>query len=164
MMEAVTQPARQLGTCRDYDGLLAIVRQHVEELNVSRETIDYASGTQSGYASKIFAPTPTKRMGPVTLPLILETLGLRLAVEIDSDSFERITARLPKREVSVPMHAVLRANGPHAKSPNLVSMKHLRRIARLGGQAYATKVSPAKRRSLARRAAKARWARVKAAA
>ena len=95
------------------------------------------------------------------MPLILETLGLRLAVEIDPDSFERITSRLPKREVKVPKQAVLRANGRHSQSPNLVSLRHLRKIARKGGEAYARKASSATKRRVAKAGANARWSKPK---
>jgi hypothetical protein len=147
--------ARQLGTCRDYDGLLAIVRQHVEELNISRETIDYASGAQSGYSSKIFAPTPTKRMGPITLPLILETLGLRLAVEIDPEATARLTSKLPKREVKVPIQAAKTGRG----KSRLVSKRFLRKIARLGGVARMASMSAKQRSKHGRKAVLKRWSR-----
>jgi hypothetical protein len=155
MTDVTIDTPRQLGTARSYDELLNIVRQHVEELDVSRETVDYASGLQSGYAAKILGPKKIKRLGSVSLPLILETLGLRLAVQIDPDSFERITAKLPKREVKTSIQAAKSGRG----KTRLVSKRFLKRIARLGGVARMAQMTPKQRSKHARAAVRARWAR-----
>jgi hypothetical protein len=150
---------RQLGVVRSYADLHAVLRERAEALDVSRESIDYASGLQNGYSSKILSPRPRKRLGPLSMQLMLETLGLALVVVEDQAAVERITRKLPKREVRVPMQAVLRENGRHAQSPNVVSLRHLRKIARKGGEAYARKASSATKRRVAKAGAKARWAR-----
>jgi hypothetical protein len=144
---------RQLGIVRDYDQMLNVIRAHIESLNISRATIDYASGTQSGYAAKVFGPKPLKRMGPTSMPLILEALGLRLAVEIDPEATARITSRMAKREVSNPVRAL-----PWGKARSrVVSKRWVRRIAREGGRARALALTPKQRSASARKAAKARW-------
>ena len=72
----------------------------VEELEVSRETIDHVSGLQSGYSSKILAPVPLKRVGSVTLGLLLSTLGLKLVVAEDREALAALRHRMPAKKGS----------------------------------------------------------------
>ena len=88
---------RELGTARSYDDLHSILRARVEELNVSRLTLDAVSGTASGYCSKILAPSQVKRLGAISLPSILGALGLCLVVCEDPEALERVKSRLVQR-------------------------------------------------------------------
>jgi hypothetical protein len=88
---------RALGTVRTYEDLHAILRQRAEALDVSRLTIDEIAGVQSGYTSKILAPQPTKRLGPISFPALLGALGLKLVVVEDKDQLRKIARRLTPR-------------------------------------------------------------------
>jgi hypothetical protein len=49
--------ARQLAEASDYDGLVAAIRMRVEELQISRETINEVAGLPAGYSGKILGLT-----------------------------------------------------------------------------------------------------------
>ena len=151
----VNDSPRQLGVVRSYADLHAVLRERAEALDVSRESIDYASGLQNGYSSKILSPRPPKRLGPLSMGLMLETLGVALIAIVDPDAVERTTRKLPKREVSVPMQAVKSGRG----KSRLVSRRFLRKIAKAGGIARMASMSAKQRSKHGRKAAKARWAK-----
>jgi hypothetical protein len=73
----------------NYDGLVEICRQRADELEISRCGIDSISGLAAGQAGKILGRKQKKRMGPVSLGLMLETLGLKMLIIED----EAATAR-----------------------------------------------------------------------
>jgi hypothetical protein len=73
------------------------LRLRFEELDISRETIEHASGLTPGYASKLLRPVPNKRFGEVSLFLILPVAGLKLGLLEDPEAMRRITMRQPKR-------------------------------------------------------------------
>jgi hypothetical protein len=151
----VTDTPRQLGTCRDYDGLHRILRDRAEELNVSRCTLDTISGLTWGHSSKLLSPKPLKKLGAVSLGLMLQSLGLKLVVVEDAESLRRISAKLVPREIPVAIQAVNVGRGKR----RLVSLRHLRKIASAGGRARMEKLTPKQRSAHARAAVMARWAR-----
>jgi hypothetical protein len=129
------------------------LRARAENLDIPRTEIDRLSGMTNGYSSKVLAPRPLKRLGGVTLPLLLGALGVALRLEVDPEAMAKINRSVEKRRAKVPMRALA-----WGKAGTLtVSKRWVRRIAREGGFARARKLSPAKRRALARRAARARW-------
>jgi hypothetical protein len=150
-------PERHLGVVRTYDDLHRLLRERAEALNVSRNVLDDAAGLQNGYTSKILSPRPTKRLGAVSMGLMLQALGVKLLAVEDEEALAKIRPMLTPREISVGVRAVMRRNGRHARKNNEVSLRHLRRIAPTGGEARALALSPAQRRSSARKAALIRW-------
>jgi hypothetical protein len=153
----MTDSPRQLGTARSYDDLHRILRDRVEELDVSRQEIDSASGLQDGYTSKILSPRPTKKLGAVSMGLMLETLGLALIVVEDPAVMERTTRTLTKRKVKAPVRAAKSGRG----QARLVSLRHMRKVARLGGIARQAAMTPKQRSAQATKAIKARWSKAK---
>lgn len=93
---------KSLATVRDYDGLIAAIRARREELDVSLQTIDEVSGVQSGYAGKLLCNPPMKHLGPMSLGVILGTLGLMLVVVEDPEALARVRGRLVRRADRVP--------------------------------------------------------------
>lgn len=140
-------PNRELGVASDMHELQAIMRARAEELNVSRLTLDEATGLPTGYSGKVLAPRPGKRLGRTSLGLYLEVLGLELVVRVRDE--QRITSDLPKREVSAPCL-------PWGKQL-FVTAKFIRQNARKGGKARAASLTARQRQRIARKAARARW-------
>jgi hypothetical protein len=104
-----------------------------------------------------------KKLGNLKMPLLLPALALKLAAIEDPEALERVRSRLaPRNAAQVRVHTVSRTRGRHAKKPNVVSLRHLRRIARLRGQARA-KLPQGKLSKIGTQAATVRWASVKAA-
>jgi hypothetical protein len=156
----VTDSPRQLGVCHDYNGLHLILRERADELNVSRTTLDEAAGLTAGHASKLLAPRPLKKLGNLTLGLLLQTMGLKLVVVEDPEALERIRAKLIPREVPANVLSLPWAVR-HGAKHFLVSKRWVRKIGRKGGEQRAKNLSPRRRSAIARKAAKARWSKPK---
>ena len=138
---------RILAQVADYSSFIRAVRDRVTELGITHETLDAISGLQSGYTSKLFADPPIRRMGPVVLFLVLQSLGLSIAITEDELGRQLLQSRLAPRRSKRVMH----------RAPRIVFERdHFRRIGLLGAAAF-MKLSPAKRSRLARKAARARW-------
>jgi len=89
--------SQPIGTVKNYDDLLTIVRARVAELGISFETLDAVSGVCSGYSAKLIGATPCKRLGAVSLGAILGTLGIKLLVVEDLEQLARVRSRLVRR-------------------------------------------------------------------
>jgi hypothetical protein len=138
----------------DYSSLIRAVRERVAELGITHETLDAISGLQSGYASKLLADPPIRRIGPLTLFIVLQSLGMSLSLVEDREWMGRAEMRLVPRKTP----RVLRASSI-TLTPDFYS-----RIGRLGGNSRLVKISPARRQAIARNAARARWAKAAARA
>jgi hypothetical protein len=147
-------PRRILGEVADYSSFLRAVRARVAELDITHETLDAVSGLQSGYTSKLLASPPIRRMGPLTIFLMLQSLGMTLLLAEDKSALNVLNGRLVPRRTP----RVIRARSI-TLSPDYFS-----RIARNGNAAKMIKFSPAKRSRIARKAARARWRKARAAA
>jgi hypothetical protein len=80
----------------DYGGLLEAFRERAKELQISREGIDDIAGWADGYASKLLAGAAAKKrkiIGPLSLELMLGTLGLKLILVEDPEATARTLAR-----------------------------------------------------------------------
>jgi|SRR5262245_66291941 len=136
---------------RSYEDLHAAFRARAEQLDVSRETVDRIGGLTAGHASKLLAPRPLKRLGPTTLALMLGALGVQLRMEVDAEAMDRISGMFEKREPRRDLHA--------GTVQLVFSRRYLRRIAAKGGMNSRKNLTARQRRTLARKAAKARWAK-----
>ncbi len=80
----------------DYAGLLEICRQRAVELDISRSGIDHLSGLPNGHAGKLLGAKQKKKLGVVSLGLMLETLGLKiLIIEDEAATARTISLRTP---------------------------------------------------------------------
>jgi hypothetical protein len=110
----------------DYGALLRTIRGRVAELGITHETLDAISGLQSGYTSKLFADPPMRRMGPITLFLVLQSLGLALTVTEDAVTMRSLQHRFtPRRSKRVNLRA----------GRVTFDVDHFRRIGRMGAAA-----------------------------
>jgi hypothetical protein len=138
----------------DYSSLIRAVRARVAELGITHETLDAISGLQSGYASKLLADPPIRRIGPLTLFIVLQSLGMSLSLVEDRKWMERAETRLVPRKTPRMLRAASITFTPDFFTYN----------ARIGGEARRDKLSPARRQEIARNAARARWAKAAARA
>jgi hypothetical protein len=137
---------RELGEVWSYEDLHRIMRARASELNLSRESIDAIAGLQDGYAAKLLSPRPIKKLGPLSIPLVLPALGLKLIVIVDEQQTRKIQARIsqPRRQASVRSAAVHFA----------LSQRSRARAAPIHA-----KMSKERASELGRRAALARWSK-----
>ena len=138
-------------TIGDYATLMRTLRARVAELGITHETLDDLAGFQSGYASKLLCDPPMKRLGPITLHIMFGALAMRQQLVHDEEAYGRLQHRLERRLKP----RMLRAR----RTTVHLTPDFMRRIAILGNAARTKKLSPAKRSRLARKAAKARWAK-----
>jgi hypothetical protein len=147
---------RIIAEARDYAELIRAFRTWIHELNVAGETVDYVAGLPLRYCGKLLAPVPVRSIGRTSLGPLLGALGLKLVVAVDHETLERIRHRLePRRHASVAMLPVGKARQKAFYMDSEVS--------RLFNIRRTLKLSPRRRSSIARIAAKARWARVRQA-
>jgi hypothetical protein len=144
---------RRIAVVSDMEGLHAAVRKWVDELQVSRETIDAVSGLQSGYSGKLLSPVPGKTFGRTSLGLILGATGLDLWVVVNDEKLAKVQSRLTKaNETGARMLSVSK------KAPTTIrlSRRHMDKIRKLATEAR-KKIPDWKRKEIASNAARARW-------
>lgn len=66
-----------------FEKLQPVLRARYQKSGATFEALDALTGLPSGYTSKLLAPTPIKRLGPISLPLLLQVLGVKL-VAVDA--------------------------------------------------------------------------------
>lgn len=133
----------------DYEALHEGLVDRVEDLNVSRITIDEEGGFQPGYASKLLCNPPMKNLGPKTLGGMLKATGMALVLVVDDARFAATKAQMSKRKRTVP------AIGGRQRPTWLFTKDKAREM---GKKRFAA-MTPAQRTRHQRRAAKARWAK-----
>src|ERR1035437_10111149 len=74
------EPGSVLATADDYGELVAALRKRKAALSLSGAEIEQRTGLAAGYVAKLLGPSRVKVAGPLSLGLMLQTLGLRLAV------------------------------------------------------------------------------------
>ncbi len=140
----------------DYDQLIAAFRARVDTLQLSQALIDDLAGWASGYSGKLFGPSQTKRLGLGNLFILLETLGLGLALVENPAALRKMERRYERRSEWTRRTGVIRKQFSPEVRQKLVS-EHMSEIGSIGGRARAKCVAA---RS-ARHAALSRWARVR---
>jgi hypothetical protein len=97
---------RQLAVISNYRELIAVLRARAEALDVSNLTLDEISGLPSGYAGKVLSINGRRHLGPLSLPLLLDSLGLRLAVLEDEQLLAQVRSRLVNRRRGGPRRQI----------------------------------------------------------
>lgn len=69
---------------REYDDLIAAIVHRRRALGLSQLAMDHVTGLPDGYQGKLEAKV--KAFGPKSLPLVLQALGLKLAVIPDANA------------------------------------------------------------------------------
>jgi hypothetical protein len=138
-----------LGEFNSIESLQRLLRLRIEQMQISRLELDQLSGLPSGYCSKLFSELPIKKLGRLSLPLVLAALNVRLIAEVDESAVaeRRITVR-PKRASAVRVQAVHQI---------VHTRRSLQKWGRLGGAASRSRMSAREASRLGRLAAAARW-------
>jgi hypothetical protein len=151
--------ARQLAEISDYSSLHAALRTRSDELGITRQMLDELGGLQDGYASKLLAPVPLRNIGPRLLGPILGALALRLVLVEDAEALAHIAGLKRKRPSANASDAMLptktRKRRGYWQSTEWSRIMNSRRMLVLSAR---------QRRTIARKAARARWRRQKGGA
>jgi hypothetical protein len=83
-----------------YDDVIDTFRARADELELSRLEIDHLSGLAPAHSSHLLAKKFTQIFGPLSLPLMLDTLGLRLLVVEDPELTAKTLRRRTPRKSS----------------------------------------------------------------
>jgi hypothetical protein len=75
---------------KDYTQLVQVLDARRRQLGIRMVDLDYKSRLQEGYAAKLICGM--RKLGPVSLPLMLETLGLEIVVTLDKLGLELLVA------------------------------------------------------------------------
>jgi hypothetical protein len=111
---------RQIGDLIvSYAELVAVLRLRLQEVAAPLEQVDHLLGFPQAYTSKLVNRRRTRIIGRVSLTLLLQGLGLRLAVMVDDQAFEQYRPRLQRA----------RFNHWHAPQPPM-SEREIKRAAR----------------------------------
>jgi len=138
---------RQLAVIRSYDDLHSAVRERSAEIGMTRADLDARAGLADGHAGKLLGKRQTKRLGNVTLGLVMGALRVALVMVEDSDvatpPVEHIDASHNMRATSERGSRWRFPKGPD--------------FARIMAARRARKQTPEQRSAAARKAALARW-------
>lgn len=164
----MTTPPRVIAEFTDYHGMLRGLRERARQRQIATtsETTSKLSGLPDKYMQKLIGIKPVRRLGMMSLGAVAGTLAVKFLMVEDAEAMARLERQSllmfdvplkPRKEYLVRKLAVLRQNGKHARRPNPVALSFLRKIAPTGGARRALKLSPSKRRKIARAGARARW-------
>jgi len=150
---------RKLGEIIDYDGLIAVLRARLNELDISHATLERISGLPSGYTGKVLGSLRRKALGPVSLGLMLQALAVKLVAVEDTEAANRMGERWEKR-MRPDYNASRQAPIGNALISRVLPIL-MERFTSAGGRARAQKLSAANRRRIARLGGLARWGKVR---
>jgi hypothetical protein len=77
----------------DYQSLRDAIRQRVEQLNVTRNNLDRVAGLPAGYSGKLLAPYAKKKIGGMSLGLLVKAAGLKMILVHNPDASESWTVQ-----------------------------------------------------------------------
>lgn len=143
---------RQIATVQDYDGLIDAVRLVMELRGVTCEELDAQSGLQPGYTGKLTGPGRIKNLGPLSMGLVLQTLGIKLHVVVDDVKIAKVPEERTKR-----VRAARRARPSSRATERKFPQELFATLGRRSGSRRMTSVPAHVRRRVARKAARARW-------
>jgi hypothetical protein len=145
---------RILATVTDYAGMLAALRDRADELRLSREAIDQVAGLPSGYSGKILGIGQVRRLNLISLGPVLGALGVKLVMVVDGAALEQFGGRSAKRHQN-------RVRNSVKAWQMLRNSKDFAAIGRIGGINRRRNMSAEQASKAGRKAAKARWRKVK---
>lgn len=73
-------PVQPLAVVGEYGELIEVLRNRASELGLSRLELDERTGLQVGYSGKLLGAGHVRTLGPLSMGLMLQALGLKLAV------------------------------------------------------------------------------------
>ena len=103
MLQVQTEPSPYkpiFAVCDSSESIRQILRERFEALNVTRLTIDDATGLTTGYTGKLLSPASVKNPGMVSLIPLFVAAGLKIIIFDDAKSIarsEKLFSRFNKR-------------------------------------------------------------------
>ena len=126
-----------------YEGFI----DRVEDLGVTRLAVDEAGGFTGGHSAKILCTPPIKHLGKISLPKMLKATGMALILVIDDERFAPVKAKMAKRKKHMRAVARIRRVKGYFTKENAVKY----------GKKRWDGISPAVRKKIMHKVAKAGW-------
>ena len=140
---------RTLAEFADYDGMIAAIRNRVEELQINGERFDEFAGLPRGYLSKLAGERPVRRISHVSMGPLFAALGVSCVLVEDPVATARLKAKLKPRNNSY-VRSALRI---------VITDRLLRKLGAKGRTARWSKLTPRERSNIMRGLAQRRWGR-----
>ena len=140
---------RTLAEFADYDGMIAAIRNRVEELQINGERFDEFAGLPRGYLSKLAGERPVRRISHISMGPLFAALGVSCVLVEDPIATARLKARLKPRNNSY-VRSALRI---------VITDRLLRKLGAKGRTARWSKLTPRERSNIMRGLAQRRWGR-----
>jgi hypothetical protein len=154
----VTQ-RQEIGTFTDYPSLVALLRRRKDELGLSDAALEQLGEFAPGQVNKMLGPSLEKSLGKITLPIMLDCLGLSGVLYVDPRKVERMSPLWAdegkRRDANVREEHTRVSKVTIRRARQAV----LNENASKGGRAAWANKSPALRRRLMRALAKKRYVR-----
>jgi hypothetical protein len=80
----------------DYEAIVEAINRRRGQVNVSMKTLAEAASLQPGFVSSALGPSRTRRLGYLSLPMLLAPLGLRLGLIEAPELAARYTNEMEK--------------------------------------------------------------------
>ncbi len=109
----------------DAEALLEMFIDRIEDMIVSRITIDETGGFTPGYSAKLLCQPPMKTMANESFTRMLKATGIVLVAVVDDDRFAAIKEHLVKRR-----RRVLQANASKTRPTWLFTRKRAREMGK----------------------------------
>jgi len=146
----MTEP---IAICRDPTELQMALRARADTMQFSRGQLDEITGLADGHSNKLLTDPPAKRLGPISLFLMVRGLGLSIALIEDPAMMEK----LRRRPIRIAFNVRNGASHWRNASPSSMLQRLLQKNGIKGGKRRAETLTPERRTAIARRAARARW-------
>lgn len=92
------------------------IRRRVEELNISRLCLDRVAGFHSGYSASLLAENDRKRIGQLTLDLLLGATGLKMVLVEDPEALAKVAPQYePRARCNVRLNNSIRRSAADRK-------------------------------------------------
>src|SRR5262249_31071670 len=151
----------------DYDTFAAGFRRVKEHFGLSDNELDSLAGLADGHSGKLLGPSRERGFGASTLDAFLAALPVDLVFVISPSKLARFRAGEPKKRRSShvrdnsrvsrdAVHRVMSELG-RKRMAALRASGLLLTFAGIGGLSRAAKLSPEKRKAIAKAASKTRW-------
>lgn len=83
---------------RSYSELVDAFARIKDFLQLSNETVEEVGGMTRGHCDKLLGPSRCKRVGPISLDLLLGALGLELVVRPNPEAVQKLARRWEQRD------------------------------------------------------------------
>src|SRR4051812_16644388 len=121
----------------DTAGLKDALRTRISELAISLDVVDEICNFPLRYASKLLAPSDMKNLGPMSFESLIGELGVELFMVENPITRERMLRRIEYATTGRPRKPVDLALGKRRHFIFKVSLRQLKKYAKMGGQARA---------------------------